>query len=92
MPDPLSPLFAELYLQEGLDRSIDQAMVDLWMPFNVDNFIQRPLFSTVNGYAYMRADYHVTCGCVGSFRRFCIGMSPRFQDSCDVSCLTGATP
>ena len=57
MPDPLSPLFDELYLGEGLDQSIEQALEDLGMPFDVEDFIDRPMFLTVNGYAYCRASY-----------------------------------
>lgn len=59
MPDPLSPLFSELYLQVGLEHSIDQLM-ELWeAPFNIADFIKRPVFVTVNGYAYCRADYKI---------------------------------
>jgi len=57
MPDPLSPLFAELYLQEGLEQSIDAFMARLGMPIDIGEFVTRPLFTTVNGYAYQRADY-----------------------------------
>ena len=53
MPDPLSPLFAEVYLQEGLSRSVDQFMGTL------ADFIEPPVFVTVNGYAYMRANYRL---------------------------------
>lgn len=57
MPDPLSPLFAELYLQVGLEQAIDH-MVDEWnIPCDMDNLIERPFFLTVNGYAYSRASY-----------------------------------
>ncbi|MCZ6888083.1 MAG: PEP-utilizing enzyme [Gammaproteobacteria bacterium] len=59
MPDPLSPLFAELYLNEGLDRSMDELMTNFGAPFSIDDFIQRPMFLTVNGYAYCRADYPI---------------------------------
>ena len=60
MPDPLSPLFEELYLLEGLDQSIDQMMADFGMPFDVEDFMKRPFFATVNGYAYMRYDIRFT--------------------------------
>ena len=60
MPDPLSPLFAELYLKEGLDQSIDQLLSEFGMPFNIEDFIQRPMFLTVNGFAYCRADYRIS--------------------------------
>lgn len=60
MPGPLSPLFAELYLFEGLEQGVDQLMVEFDMPFEVEVFAQRPFFATVNGYAYMRADFRIT--------------------------------
>jgi len=62
MPEPLSPLFDELYLQEGLDQSI-QAMVysisDLiGLEINVWDFVQPPFATTVNGYAYSIASFN----------------------------------
>ncbi|MBO8142682.1 MAG: phosphoenolpyruvate synthase [Firmicutes bacterium] len=54
MPEPLSPLFADLYLS-GLDRAVDalQDMMDI--PNSVLKLIKKPIATTVNGYAYMRA-------------------------------------
>jgi pyruvate,water dikinase len=58
MPEPLSPLFDELYLREGLELSIDAMMAFFRMTyFRVEDFVDRPLFATVNGYAYTRANY-----------------------------------
>ncbi|MBD0355321.1 MAG: phosphoenolpyruvate synthase, partial [Rubrobacteraceae bacterium] len=58
MPDPLSPLFDELYLREGLELSIDALMEFFRMTyFRVEDFVDRPLFTTINGYAYTRANY-----------------------------------
>jgi pyruvate,water dikinase len=58
MPEPLSPLFDELYLREGLELSIDAMMAFFSMTyFRVEDFVDRPLFTTVNGYAYTRANY-----------------------------------
>lgn len=59
MPDPLSPLFAELYLQEGLEQSMDAFLAYFGMPFDIADFVTRPFFTTVNGYAYCRADYKI---------------------------------
>jgi phosphohistidine swiveling domain-containing protein len=58
MPEPLSPLFDELYLREGLEFSID-AMLEFFRMtyFRVEDFVDRPLFTTINGYAYTRANY-----------------------------------
>src|SRR5215212_815051 len=58
LPEPLSPLFDELYVREGLELSIDAMMVFFGMTYlHIEDFIDRPLFATVNGYAYLRADY-----------------------------------
>src|SRR5215217_98012 len=58
MPEPLSPLFDELYLREGLELSIDAMMEFFRMTyFRVEDFVDRPLFTTINGYAYTRANY-----------------------------------
>jgi phosphohistidine swiveling domain-containing protein len=56
MPEPLSPLFDELYLREGLERSVDAILPVMDIPDLLDKIIERPLFTTVNGFAYMRAD------------------------------------
>ncbi|MGH8896557.1 MAG: PEP/pyruvate-binding domain-containing protein [Egibacteraceae bacterium] len=61
MPDPLSPLFEELYVREGLERPIDGLLEfmlgDISLRF--EDMMDRPLFTTVNGFAYQRADYHL---------------------------------
>ena len=58
LPEPLSPLFDELYLRRGLELSIDALMVSLGMSYlRIEDFMDRPIFATVNGYAYLRADY-----------------------------------
>ncbi len=57
MPGPLSPLFDELYLRVGLDRSTDLFLDEFDFEFDLDRFVERPLFVTANGYAYTRADY-----------------------------------
>src|SRR5919106_3509974 len=58
LPEPLSPLFDELYLREGLELSLDTMMVVFrWTSFRLEDITDRPLFTTINGYAYMRADY-----------------------------------
>jgi rifampicin phosphotransferase len=58
LPEPLSPLFDELYLREGLELSIDGLMDFLGMTYlRIEDFMDRPVFATVNGYAYLRADY-----------------------------------
>lgn len=59
MPDPLSPLFSELYLQIGLEQSIDMLMNHWQAPIDISDFVRRPIFVTVNGYAYSRANYNI---------------------------------
>jgi rifampicin phosphotransferase len=58
LPEPLSPLFDELYVREGLERSIDALMEFFGMGYvRLEDFADRPFFTTVNGYAYSRANY-----------------------------------
>jgi phosphohistidine swiveling domain-containing protein len=60
LPEPLSPLFDELYLREGLEPSINAMLAFLGMTYlRVEDVMDRPLFATVNGYAYLRADYRL---------------------------------
>ena len=60
MPEPLSPLFDELYLRIGLEQAIDQFMIDFGMSVNFEEFMERPMFLTVNGFAYCRASYRAS--------------------------------
>ena len=61
MPEPLSPLFDELYLEEGLTQSIEELVSFMSNSSDVD-WIVGQLFpgsfaKTVNGYAYSAASY-----------------------------------
>lgn len=58
MPQPLSPLFDELYLSRGLEGSIDKWMADMGLPLDIGDFVNRPLFVTVNGYGYIKYEFH----------------------------------
>ncbi|MBA3585261.1 MAG: phosphoenolpyruvate synthase, partial [Gemmatimonadetes bacterium] len=70
MPEPLSPLFDELYLREGLELSIDALMAIFGLTYiRVEDFIDRPIFATVNGYAYLRADYKLRWSAVPKILR-----------------------
>jgi pyruvate,water dikinase len=60
MPEPLSPLFEELYLADGLDLSIDAFTAEMDLPFDVEEFIERPMFVTVNGYGYCRYEFRAS--------------------------------
>jgi rifampicin phosphotransferase len=58
LPEPLSPLFDELYVDEGLELSIDALMAFLGMTYlRLEDFADRPFFTSINGYAYSRANY-----------------------------------
>ncbi|HET6661329.1 MAG TPA: PEP/pyruvate-binding domain-containing protein [Rubrobacter sp.] len=61
LPEPLSPLFDELYVGEGLELSID-ALMGLFRltSFRLEDITDRPFFATVNGYAYSRANYKLS--------------------------------
>ena len=57
MPEPLSPLFEELYLRDGLERSTENVIAQLHVASGAfDRLVERPIFTTVNGFAYQRAD------------------------------------
>ena len=72
MPEPLSPLFEELYLRDGLERSIAVVLEALDISRDLDRvdgrsvfisvncLIQRPVFATINGFAYQRADVRLS--------------------------------
>lgn len=64
MSEPLSPLFEELYLGDGLDRGMDQLMEALGLPMNLNALIHRPMFLTVNGFGYLRYDIRMGWGMV----------------------------
>jgi pyruvate,water dikinase len=57
MPGPVSPLFAELYLQQGLEPGADAIVAALGVSEELMQLVERPLLATINGYAYMRATY-----------------------------------
>ena len=61
MPHPLSPLFEELYVREGLERPLDSLMRLVLgdMDFRLEDFMDRPFCATINGFAYQRADYRL---------------------------------
>lgn len=91
MPDPLSPLFAELYLSDGLEQSMDGFLEDLGAPIRIEDFIELPFFVTVNGFAYCRADYRLSWGMLRSLPRVLVwyvtaiprllkGLVPRWRD------------
>lgn len=53
MPEPLSPLFDELYLTIGLDTFLDPLLRRVGIsPALLNEVIDRPFFATINGYAY----------------------------------------
>jgi pyruvate,water dikinase len=62
MPEPLSPLFDELYLQDGLDHSMEEIAAYLsdlsGMEIDVWEFVEPPFAATVNGYAYSIASFN----------------------------------
>ncbi len=60
MPEPLSPLFETLYLEEGLDLGMDYLARGMKLPLEFGDFITRPIFVTVNGYGYCRWDFRLS--------------------------------
>jgi pyruvate,water dikinase len=59
MPEPLSPLFEDLYLNQGLDESIHKLMADISKlaetPFDFAKMMPHGMATTINGYAYSAA-------------------------------------
>ena len=64
MPEPLSPLFDELYVREGLYHSMEvlAAFLSDLSGFEIDlgAFVQPPFAATVNGYAYSIASFDLS--------------------------------
>ena len=62
MPEPLSPLFDELYLQEGLDHSMESLTVFMSEISGIEirlwDFIDPPFAASVNGYAYSISSFN----------------------------------
>jgi pyruvate,water dikinase len=58
MPEPLSPLFEELYLERGMQFAMDMA-VDMAGESDLIVDTGLPWYTTVNGYAYLCATYVV---------------------------------
>lgn len=56
MPGPLSPLFDELYLRHGLDKSMDAFIKRFGVKLDLGQMLHLPFFVTANGYAYSRVD------------------------------------
>ncbi len=56
MPEPLSPLFEELYLREGLEISMAKVIAKAGKS-DVVSEADRPWYTTVNGYAYLRGNF-----------------------------------
>jgi pyruvate,water dikinase len=70
LPEPLSPLFDELYVREGLELSIEAFMAFFGMTYlRLEDVADRPFFTTVNGYAYSRANYKLSWSTVPTILR-----------------------
>jgi len=52
MPGPLSPLFEDLYLCRGLEKSMNAFIAEFGVDFDLGQMLQLPFFVTVNGFAY----------------------------------------
>ena len=73
LPEPLSPLFDELYLREGLELSIDTLMAFFGITYlRLEDFADRPFFATINGYAYSRANYKLRWGTIPKLLRLVV--------------------
>jgi rifampicin phosphotransferase len=61
MPEPLSPLFEELYLKEGMELAMDKAL-ELTGESDLVVDTGLPWYTTVNGYAYLCASSTINWG------------------------------
>ena len=81
MPEPLSPLFDELYLEEGLDQSMDSLTLFMselsGIEINVWEFLDPPFAATVNGYAYSIASFNFSPKMVPLALRLYITVLPK---------------
>jgi len=81
MPEPLSPLFDELYLKKGLDHSLESMtiyMSDLsGMEIDLWEFLDPPFAATVNGYAYSIASFNFSPSLIPYALRIYIVVLPK---------------
>jgi phosphohistidine swiveling domain-containing protein len=57
MPDPLSPLFDDLYLDIGLQDGMNRSLARMGAPHTIEDMTNGNVHLTVNGYAYQRRDF-----------------------------------
>lgn len=62
MPDPLSPLFDELYLDVGLQQGMNRSLERMDAPHTIEDMTNGNVHLTVNGYAYQRRDFKAVEG------------------------------
>jgi len=62
MPDPLSPLFDELYLDIGLQKGMNRSLARMGAPHTIEDMTNGNVHLTVNGYAYQRRDFRAVQG------------------------------
>jgi pyruvate,water dikinase len=63
MPAPLSPLFEDLYLKQGLEQSLKYLVAAMYevtgVHFNFENMVPYGFADTINGYAYTSGSFHM---------------------------------
>ncbi len=57
MPEPLSPLFDELYLEIALQEGMNRSLARSGSPYKIEDMTNGNVHVTVNGYAYQRRDF-----------------------------------
>lgn len=64
MPEPLSPLFEELYLKQGMKQAVDGLMESMseiaGTSLDLDAMIPNGFAGTINGYAYTTASFKMS--------------------------------
>ena len=62
MPEPLSPLFDELYLEIALQEGMNRSLARSGSPYKIEDMTNGNVHVTVNGYAYQRRDFKAVEG------------------------------
>ena len=77
MPGPLSPLFDDLYLRRGLDKSMDAFIQKFGVEFDLGQVLHLPFFVTANGYAYSSIDFKFSWKIIPKIIRVYVKMLPQ---------------
>ncbi|MEM7114547.1 MAG: PEP/pyruvate-binding domain-containing protein [Chloroflexota bacterium] len=83
MPEPLSPLFEDLYLEQGLGQSMDY-LLDMMgriggVDFDMNKFVPHGFAATINGYAYTTGSFDMNAELIWATLRIYARMTQLFR-------------